>query len=167
DRTPHRAAMALRPRPYRCAGTRRGLVVAAAALLDRRAGSVGSPGGSANGETEKIMSDVEDAVLRMERLIPSPPEMLFALWIEPADLVKWWAPDGYVAEVDTLDVRPDGRWRTVLRRPDGSGVAASGVYRLLEPPHRLAFTWAGEDASGTRGHETEVSVSFEPAPGGT
>jgi uncharacterized protein YndB with AHSA1/START domain len=113
------------------------------------------------------MSDVEDAVLRMERLIPSPPEMLFALWIEPADLVKWWAPDGYVAEVDTLDVRPDGRWRTVLRRPDGSGVAASGVYRIVEPPHRLAFTWAWEDASGTRGHETEVSVSFEPAPGGT
>jgi uncharacterized protein YndB with AHSA1/START domain len=113
------------------------------------------------------MSEVEDGILRMERLIASPPEMLFALWIEPAELVKWWAPDGCVAEVDTLDVRPNGRWRTVLRRPDGSGIAASGVYRIVEPPRRLAFTWAWEDVSGTRGHETEVSVSFEPAPGGT
>jgi uncharacterized protein YndB with AHSA1/START domain len=113
------------------------------------------------------MSDVEDRILRIERLIAAPPDMLFALWIEPAELVKWWAPDGLVAEVDTLDVRPDGRWRTVLRRPDGSGLAASGVYRIVEPPRRLAFTWAWEDASGARGHETEVSVSFEPAPGGT
>jgi uncharacterized protein YndB with AHSA1/START domain len=113
------------------------------------------------------MSDVEHRILRMERLIAAPPDILFALWIEPAELVKWWAPDGLVAEVDTLDVRPDGRWRTILRRPDGSGLAASGVYRIVEPPHRLAFTWAWEDASGARGHETEVSVSFDPAPGGT
>jgi uncharacterized protein YndB with AHSA1/START domain len=113
------------------------------------------------------MSDVEDRILRMERLIAAPPDILFALWIEPAELVKWWAPDGLVAEVDTLDVRPDGRWRTILRRPDGSGLAASGVYRIVKPPRRLAFTWAWEDASGARGHETEVSVSFDPAPGGT
>jgi uncharacterized protein YndB with AHSA1/START domain len=113
------------------------------------------------------MSDVEDSILRLERLIASPPEMLFALWIEPAELVKWWAPDGYAAVVDMLDARPGGRWRALLRRPDGSGVATSGVYRIVEPPRRLAFSWAWEDASGARGHETEVSVSFEPAPGGT
>jgi uncharacterized protein YndB with AHSA1/START domain len=113
------------------------------------------------------MSDSEDGVLRLERLIPSPPESLFALWIEPAELVRWWAPDGCTAEVDVLDVRPGGRWRAVLRRPDGSGVATSGTYRIVEPPRRLAFTWAWEDAFGARGHETEVSVSFEPAPGGT
>ena len=113
------------------------------------------------------MSNAEDVILRMERLIAAPPDSLFALWIKPAELVKWWAPDGLVAEVDTLDVRPDGRWRTVLRRPDGSSLAASGVYRIVDPPRRLAFTWAWEGPSGARGHETEVSVSFEPAPGGT
>jgi uncharacterized protein YndB with AHSA1/START domain len=113
------------------------------------------------------MSEPEETTLRLERLIPSPPEMLFDLWVRPAELVKWWAPDGYEAVVDTLDVRPGGRWRTLLRRPDGGTVATSGVYHVVEPPHRLAFTWAWEDASGTRGHETTVSVRFEPAPGGT
>jgi len=113
------------------------------------------------------MIDADDTILRLERLIAAPPEMLFALWIEPAELVKWWAPDGYAAVVDALDVRVGGRWRAMLRRPDGSAVATSGVYRIVEPPRRLAFTWAWEDASGARGHESEVSVSFEPAPGGT
>jgi uncharacterized protein YndB with AHSA1/START domain len=113
------------------------------------------------------MSDADDTTLRLERLIASPPDLLFALWIEPDQVAKWWAPDGYEGVVDMLDVRVGGRWRTIMRRPDGGEVATSGVYRVVDPPHRLVFTWAWEDAERMRGHETEVSVSFEPAPGGT
>jgi uncharacterized protein YndB with AHSA1/START domain len=105
--------------------------------------------------------------LRLERLMPSSPEVLFALWTEPAQLLRWWAPEGYEPAVDRLDVRPGGRWRTTLRRPDGSVLAMSGIYRIVEPPRRLAFTWAWEDENGARGHETEVTVSFEATPGGT
>ena len=113
------------------------------------------------------MSKAEETTLRLERLIASPPEILFELFVRPDELVKWWAPDGYEAVVDTLDARPGGRWRTRLRRSDGGAIAASGVYSIVEPPRRLVFSWAWEDASGARGHETEVSVDFEPAPGGT
>jgi uncharacterized protein YndB with AHSA1/START domain len=112
-------------------------------------------------------AQADETTLRLERLIPSPPEILFALWTEPAQLLRWWAPDGYEPSVQALDARPGGRWRTSLRRPDGSMLATSGVYRIVEPPRHLAFTWAWEDESGARGHETEVMVSFEPAPGGT
>jgi uncharacterized protein YndB with AHSA1/START domain len=112
-------------------------------------------------------AEVDETTLRLERFIPSPPEILFALWTEPAHLLKWWAPEGYEPSVDALDTRPGGRWRTTLRRSDGSILATSGVYRIVEPPRRLAFTWTWEDASGARGHETEVTVDFEPAPGGT
>jgi len=108
-----------------------------------------------------------ETTLRLERLIPTPPEVLFQLWTEPAQLLRWWGPDGYEASVHTLDARPGGRWRTTLRRPDGSVLAMSGVYCIVEPPRRLAFTWAWEDASGARGHETEVVVIFEATPGGT
>jgi len=38
---------------------------------------------------------VSETTLRLERLIPSPPEVLFALWTEPAQLLKWWGPEGY------------------------------------------------------------------------
>jgi uncharacterized protein YndB with AHSA1/START domain len=113
------------------------------------------------------MSEPDETALRLERMIPSPPEVLFALFVEPAQLLRWWAPDGYEPSIDALDARPGGRWRTILRRPDGGQIAASGVYRIVEPSRRLVFTWAWEDQSGARGHETEVMVSFEPAPGGT
>jgi len=115
------------------------------------------------------MSDakVSETTLRLERLIPAPPEILFALWTEPAQLLKWWAPEGYEPSVHALDTRPGGLWRTTLRRSDGSMLATSGVYRIVEPPRRLAFTWAWEDERGARGHETEVTVDFEATPGGT
>jgi uncharacterized protein YndB with AHSA1/START domain len=112
-------------------------------------------------------ADMSETTLRLDRLIPSPPEILFALWTEPAALLRWWAPDGYDPSVDALDARPGDRWCVTLRRSDGSEVVMSGVYRVVEPPHRLAFTWAWEDESGARGHETEVVVSFEATPGGT
>src|SRR5271154_7050172 len=54
---------------------------------------------------------------------PALPEILFALWTEPAQLVKWWAPDGYEAAVHTFDARPGGRWRIVLRGADGGSPA--------------------------------------------
>jgi uncharacterized protein YndB with AHSA1/START domain len=116
------------------------------------------------------MSDTADSetTLRLERLIASPPEVVFALWTEPDQLLKWWAPEGYEPSVDALDTWPGGRWRITLRRSEGGAVLAmSGVYRAIEPPRHLAFSWAWEDASGARGHETEVTVNLEATPGGT
>ena len=113
------------------------------------------------------MSNETETTLRLERLIPMEADRLFALWIQPAQLVKWWAPEGYEASVPVLDSRSGGRWRVAMRRGDGSEVATSGVYRIVEPPRRLSFTWAWEDAGGARGHETEVTVTFEATLGGT
>jgi uncharacterized protein YndB with AHSA1/START domain len=92
---------------------------------------------------------------------------VFELWTEPELLVKWWGPDGYDVPAHALDVRPGGRWRTTLRGPDGARVTASGVYRVVDKPRRLVFTWAWDQDDGAPGHETEVTVTFQPAPGGT
>jgi uncharacterized protein YndB with AHSA1/START domain len=112
-------------------------------------------------------ANVSETTLRLERLIASPPEVLFSLWTEPVQLLRWWAPEGYEASVHSLDTRPGGGWRVTLHRSDGGVLAMSGVYSIVEPPHRLAFTWAWEDENGARGHETEVTVTFEVTPGGT
>lgn len=110
------------------------------------------------------MSDTE---LRLERLIPAPPERVFALWSEPEQLVRWWGPEGADIPAHAIDPHPGGSWRTTMRTADGKPHTVSGVYRTIEPPRRLVFTWAWENEHGARGHETEVTVTFTPAPGGT
>src|SRR5215831_10798841 len=115
------------------------------------------------------MSDMDatETTLRLERFIPSSPEALFALWVEPEYLARWWAPDGYEASALDLDVRPGGRWRIVLRGADGREIAMGGVFQIVEPSRRLAFSWAWDEAPATHGNVTQVTASFEPVPGGT
>jgi uncharacterized protein YndB with AHSA1/START domain len=110
---------------------------------------------------------IDDKVLRMERVIAATPERLFELWTDPEELAKWWGPEGFTTPTYSMDVRPGGRWHTTMRRPDGTEHVVSGIYRAIEPPKRLVFTWGWDDDAGMRGHETEVTVTFEPAPGGT
>jgi len=108
-----------------------------------------------------------DEVLRIERLIPAPPDRVYTYWTDPHHLIKWWGPEGYEIPAHALDIRQGGRWRTTMRSPDGGCHTVSGIYRELVPSSRMVFTWGWEDDDGKRGHETEVTVTFESAPGGT
>jgi uncharacterized protein YndB with AHSA1/START domain len=58
-----------------------------------------------------------------------------------------------------MDVRQGGSWRTVMRSPEGTNHIVSGIYREIEPPHFLSFTWAWT-TDGKRGHETVVTVEL-------
>jgi len=110
---------------------------------------------------------VAETSLRLERLIPVSPEELFALWIQPAQLIKWWGPEQCETTIHTLDTVPGGHWRISMRRPDGITMGMGGSYRIVEPPRLLAFSWAWENEHGEAGQLTEVIVSFDRAPGGT
>jgi uncharacterized protein YndB with AHSA1/START domain len=110
------------------------------------------------------MSDKE---LRIERLIAALPDRVFQYWTDPKLFMSWWGPEGMTSAAQTLEVRPGGTWRTTMSAPDGKNMTVGGVYRTVEAPHRLVFTWAWEDEKGARGFETEVTVTFAAAPGGT
>ncbi len=102
----------------------------------------------------------------MRRHLAAPPERVFRAFTDRKQLVKWWGPEGATIPYCRMSVKPGGAWRTCMRMPDGSDNWVSGVYREIERPRRLVFTWAWE-ADGKRGHETVVTIDFRPAPGGT
>jgi uncharacterized protein YndB with AHSA1/START domain len=111
----------------------------------------------------------EETMLRLERLIPASPEQVFDAWVQPELLVKWWGPEGYTTPSPEVDVREGGRWRTVMIDSKGGEFIVGGVYRSIQRPRRLVFTWTWERQNDTpvaQPHETEITVTFEPAPGG-
>jgi uncharacterized protein YndB with AHSA1/START domain len=110
---------------------------------------------------------MNDNVLEMERLIAAPPERVFEYWTEPELVAKWFGPGDFDVPSSQLDLRRGGKWRTTIRSPEGKLRSVSGVYSAIEPPRRLVFTWAWDDDDGVRGHETQVTVTLEPTPGGT
>ncbi len=99
------------------------------------------------------------AALVVRRIIHATPEKLFAAWTEPAHLAQWWGPEGVSCPRAEIDLRVGGPYRIANRFHDGTLVWIVGVFEVLEPPHRLVYTWRLE----SQFKEPErVTVCFEP-----
>jgi uncharacterized protein YndB with AHSA1/START domain len=114
---------------------------------------------NATGTPEAVMTS--EASLRVERSFDASPEEVFDAWTSPEVLERWWAvhPDGKtpVAEVD---LRVGGRYRLSMESPDGETHTVVGVYREVERPNRLLYTWQWELDSGEPGEISTVAVEF-------
>lgn len=100
--------------------------------------------------------------LVIERELAASPYQVYKAWTDPSTLATWWGPEGFKLEDYTLDVEPSGHYRVRMVAPNGERFVCSGVYRELVPNERVVFTFAWE-ADGKRGHETEITVTFEHA----
>jgi uncharacterized protein YndB with AHSA1/START domain len=101
-----------------------------------------------------------DRELVISRTFDAPRATVFKAWTEKEQLASWWGPQGFVIESCEADLRPGGAWRLAMRSPEGTLHTNRGVYREIVPPERLVLTYAWEDARGTPGHETLVTVTF-------
>ena len=103
--------------------------------------------------------------LRIERHYAASPEQVWRAWTDPQALAAWFGP-GEMNSVTLAqtDVRVGGRFRVAFRMPDGETHDVSGVYREVQAPRRLVFTWAWKS---TPERESLVRVALEPQQGGT
>ena len=105
------------------------------------------------------MSD--DRTLIITRVFEAPRELVFAAWIDPLQATQWWGPKGFTTVSNAMDVRIGGEWRRCMRSPEGTEHWSRGIYRQIDAPERLVFTFQWE-RGGAAGHgpETLVTVSF-------
>jgi uncharacterized protein YndB with AHSA1/START domain len=109
-----------------------------------------------------------DRVLVIERLFDAPRELVFKVWTERAHAARWYGPRGFVIAQMESDLRPGGKWRTCMRRPeDGTELWNGGEYREVVPPERLVFTFAWDQEVGCQGHDTLVTLTFADDRGKT
>jgi uncharacterized protein YndB with AHSA1/START domain len=96
--------------------------------------------------------------LRIERVLPAPPDQVWRAFTDPAALAAWFWP-AHFATTAEVDARPGG----ALRIAAVSGLAVSGRFRTVEAPQRLAFTWRWD----TDDEETLVTIELSETDGGT
>ena len=97
---------------------------------------------------------------RLEREYPVSPERLFAAVTQPADLTRWWGPEGTELGAHELDFSRLGPWFTVKTHPDGREMKMSGQVTSYDPPRSVGFTWAWHDENDNRGHESHVTFTI-------
>ncbi len=75
------------------------------------------------------------------RRIKSSPSKVFAAWIQPATLVRWFAPgDNVVTGVET-ELREGGRYRVEAVDSDGRPYSISGTYLEIIEDQRIVLSW--------------------------
>ncbi|GAA1060444.1 SRPBCC family protein [Agromyces bracchium] len=91
------------------------------------------------------MTAQSDAQFTITRIFNAPRELVWQAWTESADAAEWWHPRGILIKDGSVsvDARPGGRYAYTMVNPaDGSEYPTAGVYREVDPPRRLVFTWA-------------------------
>ncbi len=93
------------------------------------------------------MTQHRELILRIERTFAAPVEKVFEAWTSEDVLRRWLhAMPDWETPTAEVDLRVGGRVRVVMRDPsDGAEHGATGEYSVVEPPHRLAFTWVWDD----------------------
>jgi uncharacterized protein YndB with AHSA1/START domain len=107
------------------------------------------------GRTKKAQQS--EVALEIRRTFPARRERVFRAWTQPEELNRWSAPGPLVAAAD-VDLRVGGRYRIVMQSPDGTAHIVGGVYRVVDAPSRLVYTWSWENAA--REGDSLVTVEF-------
>lgn len=107
----------------------------------------------------------EKPSLTIIRKLKAAPEKVWRALTQPAALKQWMAPDdAYRIPVAETDLRVGGRYHLIMRSPDGQEHDVSGIYRIIEPNRRLAYTWAWKS---TPERESLVTIDLRAAGNGT
>ena len=78
--------------------------------------------------------------LVLERTIGVPTPLVWQAWTEPVHVKKWFAPLPWVVIDCAIDLRPGGRFRTVMQGPDGTTMPGDGCYLHIVEQRLLVFT---------------------------
>jgi len=98
-------------------------------------------------------------ILELRRVVAAPPPVVFRAFSHPAELAKWWGPEGFT--IPSLDFVPrvGERYRIEMQPPEGDAFYLTGEFREVDPPSRLSFTFAWEDPDPDD-VETLVELTF-------
>ncbi|MFW6078684.1 MAG: SRPBCC family protein [Gemmatimonadota bacterium] len=95
--------------------------------------------------------------VRIRRVIDAPPADVFEAWTDPEGMRHWMRPGSITDAECELDVREGGGFRIVMIAQEGDRLEHTGEYRVVDPPHKLVFTWI---SGGTDGRESLVTVEL-------
>lgn len=81
-----------------------------------------------------------DLDLELIRFLKAPPAAIWRCWTDPALLRQWWAPKPVITREAIIDLRPGGRFFTMMILPSGDEHPTEGCFLAVQPERCLIFT---------------------------
>jgi len=92
----------------------------------------------------------------VRRTIAAAAEDIFDAWLDPEALGVWMRPGTIKSTSAKVDARVGGRYEIVMQG-ESERFPHTGVYRVIDRPRRLVFTW---QSPATEHRESLVTVDF-------
>jgi uncharacterized protein YndB with AHSA1/START domain len=73
----------------------------------------------------------------LTRHFDAPRRLVWKCWMEPTHVARWWGPKSFTCPVCEVDARVGGKFRMVMRGPDGADNPMSGTFREIVPNTRF------------------------------
>lgn len=112
----------------------------------------------------EIVADPSEPTIVMKRIFAASRRLVFDALTKPEHLRRWWGPRELTLVTCEVDLRVGGTYRFVQRTPDGQELGFRGVYREIEPPGRLVYSFVFEPMPD---HEAVITVELEERDGKT
>jgi uncharacterized protein YndB with AHSA1/START domain len=93
-------------------------------------------------------STASDREIVLTRVVDAPRALVWKVWTDSAHVPQWWGPTGFTTTTQEMDLRPGGRWRFVMRGPDGREYPNLITYQEIVEGTRLVFESSFSDAAG-------------------
>jgi uncharacterized protein YndB with AHSA1/START domain len=99
----------------------------------------------------------DETILKLVRVFDATPERIFDAWVNRAEWQAWLGPEGVRCDIQLLDARIGGKYRLTMHLPGGQAIPVGGVFKTIDRPRTLAFTW-GLEGDATR--QSLVTLNF-------
>ena len=99
-------------------------------------------------------------IVRVQRVMPATPEVVFDQWLDPESLMDWMCPRPVRCVAVAVEPSVGGSVRFDVD-DSGTSVLITGRFLAIDRPHLLRFTWSASDWPDPTAASV-VTVAFEP-----
>jgi uncharacterized protein YndB with AHSA1/START domain len=103
------------------------------------------------------MNPVDNTTLVITRLFEAPAAEVFDAWMTREAWQAWIGPEGIECDVSLLDPHVGGGYRLEMRVSDKARMIVAGVFKMIDRPRSLSFTW-GIESDSTR--QSLITLTF-------
>jgi uncharacterized protein YndB with AHSA1/START domain len=106
--------------------------------------------------------------LVLERIVDVPPQLVWAAWTRPEQVMKWFTPAPWTTVACEIELHPGGLFYTLMRSPEGQKFSNRGCF--LEIVENQKLVWTDALGPGYRPSENSfftATILLEPHGKGT
>ena len=103
--------------------------------------------------------------LEVRRTITAPRQRVFDAWTKAEEIKAFHAPGPLHVALAEIDLRVGGKYRIHMVEPDGKEHRVSGVYKEVDPPKKIVYSWGWDGDHEVK--DSTVTIEFHDRDGST